>query len=225
MEITSLILTFNEEPNIQRTLDSIKWIKNIVVIDSFSSDRTLEILKEYSNVKVFQRKFDNHTNQWNFGIEQVKTDWIISMDADYVVPQKLKDELNSIHLENSKYVAYYIPFKYCVDGKPLRATILPPRVAFFDKKFSSYVQDGHTQLLNTNGNIGEVKNHFFHDDRKPLTRWLWAQERYAKLEVEKLHKKKNKLSFADKIRKRKYLAPSPPQSPSSRSAADPSSRL
>ena len=62
-EVTPLILTLNESPNIDRTLQHLTWAKRIVVIDSYSTDTTLEILQSYPQVQIFKREFDTHTNQ------------------------------------------------------------------------------------------------------------------------------------------------------------------
>ena len=66
--ITPLILTYNETTNIDRTLQKIDWATEIIVIDSCSEDRTLEILKSYPKVIIFQREFDTHARQWNYGL-------------------------------------------------------------------------------------------------------------------------------------------------------------
>src|SRR5436190_63 len=69
-EITPLILTYNEAPNIARTLASVSWAKEIVVVDSFSSDNTLKIARSFPQVRTFQRAFDCHQNQWEFGLKE-----------------------------------------------------------------------------------------------------------------------------------------------------------
>ena len=145
-QITPLILTFNEAPNIERTLNQLTWAERIIVIDSFSTDETLEILSRFSNVEVFQRPFDTHANQWNYGLEKSNADWVLSLDADYIVSDALKKELDSLSLDEI-ISGYFIPFQYYVLGKPLRSSILPPRQALFRRELSSYVDDGHTQLL------------------------------------------------------------------------------
>jgi glycosyltransferase involved in cell wall biosynthesis len=71
--ITPLILTYNEAPNIDRTLRPLSWAKEVIVIDSGSTDETLAICKKFQNVRIVIRPFDNHTAQWNFGLQQVKT--------------------------------------------------------------------------------------------------------------------------------------------------------
>ena len=206
-EITPLIIAFNESLNIERNLEKLFWAKRIVVIDSFSTDNTLEILELYSTVEVLQREFDTHTNQWNYGLEQINTEWILSLDADYILSDHLIEEFKSICLD-SNINGYFIPFKYCVFGKSLRGSILPPRQALFRKSKSVYVDDGHTQLLQVTGQSKHLKSFIFHDDRKPLSRWLWAQDRYMIIEAKKLVETPvTELNFGDRIRKYKLFAP------------------
>ena len=205
--ITPLILTYNEEPNIDRTLNKLTWAKEIIIIDSFSTDKTLEIIKSYPNTKLYQRNFDSHTNQWNYGLEEIQTDWVLSMDADYIITEDLLKEITNL---DHKYLAdgYFIPFKYCVFGKPLSQNILPPRQSLFLKNKATYIDDGHTQLLENQGKISYLNNAIYHDDRKPLSRWLWAQDRYMILEVKKiLNTPNHELSLGDKIRKKVIFAP------------------
>jgi glycosyltransferase involved in cell wall biosynthesis len=204
--ITPLVLTYNEAPNIARTMEQLNWAQEIVVIDSYSNDETVNILKSYPRVKIFQRVFDTHATQWNYGLEQIKSEWVLSLDADYFVPDQLIAEI--ISLNDSSIDGYFIPFKYCVFGKPLRGTILPPRQMLFRKEKSTYIDDGHTQLLVNNGSLSRISVPVYHDDRKPLSRWLWAQDRYLLIEANKLlETPESQLSFGDRIRKQKILAP------------------
>jgi glycosyltransferase involved in cell wall biosynthesis len=204
--ITPLILTYNETPNIGRTLEKLTWAQEIIVIDSFSEDSTLEILKSYPHVKIFQRKFDTHARQWNYGLEQVNTEWVLSLDADYVLTDELIQSFSS--LNNSTIDGYFIPYKYCVFGKPLHGTILPDRLALFKNSHATYIDDGHTQLLKLQGQSSRIAAYIHHDDRKPLSRWLWAQDRYMVMEAKKLLGTPDReLSWGDRLRKRKIFAP------------------
>src|SRR5829696_4996130 len=94
-QITPLILTFNEAPNIARTLESLTWARDIVVVDSFSEDDTLKIAASFPQVRVFQREFDCHRNQWEFGLKEtgISTPWVLALDADYVLSDDLVAEL------------------------------------------------------------------------------------------------------------------------------------
>ena len=205
-KVTPLILTYNEASNIDRTLQKLDWATEIIVIDSYSEDRTLKILNSYPQVKLLQRKFDTHTQQWNYGLAQIQSEWVLSLDADYVLTDLLIETIGSV----SDPIAngYFIPFKYCVFGQPLRGTILPPRLALFKKASATYIDDGHTQLLELKGRSSRLDAYIHHDDRKPLSRWLWAQDRYMVIESKKLLQTPDReLSWGDRIRKRKIFAP------------------
>lgn len=205
--ITPLILTYNEAPNIERSLQALSWAHRIVVIDSYSTDATLELMAAYPQVEVFQRKFDTHGNQWNYGIDNIQTEWVLSFDADYVLSEGLFEELRYLH-PPADTNAYFASFQYCVFGKPLRGTILPPRQVLFRKAWATYIDDGHTQLLSVKGKSAHLNGFVLHDDRKSLSRWLWAQDRYMVLEAKKLLDTPDaQLSFGDKLRKRKLIAP------------------
>ena len=80
-QVTPLILTFNEAPNIARTLDRLSWAGDVVVVDSFSTDETGAILARFPNVRVFQRAFDTHAQQWNFALGEtgIATPWIVAL--------------------------------------------------------------------------------------------------------------------------------------------------
>jgi glycosyltransferase involved in cell wall biosynthesis len=204
--ITPLILTYNEAANIDRTLQKLTWAKEIVAIDSYSEDTTLDILRSYPQVKIFQRRFDTHTQQWNYGLERVASEWVLSLDADYVLNESPIATFSSSI--DSTINGYYIPFKYCVFGRPLKGTILPPRLALFRKNSAIYIDDGHTQLLKLEGRSSQLSYYIHHDDRKPLSRWLWAQDRYMVIESKKLLETPDReLSWGDRIRKRKIFAP------------------
>lgn len=206
-EVTPLILTYNEAPNIDRTLQCLSWATTIVVVDSYSNDETLEILHSYPQVKVFQRKFDTHAQQWNYGLEQVHSQWVLSLDADYSVTDELIAEIAALPVD-SQINGYFARFKYCVFSKPLRGTILPPRQVLFRKDKAIYIDDGHTQLLQLTGKSAMLAGYINHDDRKSLSRWLWVQDRYMVIEVKKLFETPaHELSWGDRIRKQKISAP------------------
>lgn len=208
--ITPLILTYNEEHNISRTLTALRWARRILVIDSHSTDMTLDILAKFDNVEVLQRKFDTHAAQWNYGLSQISNGWILSLDADYLINADLLDEIAIAISTNSNNAisGYRAPFRYCVAGKPLRGTVLPPRIILFHKSAGIYQDDGHTQQLHLNGLCADLHHPIFHDDRKPLSRWLWAQKRYIDLEAAKLiATPKKQLSIADRMRNRYIFAP------------------
>ncbi|WP_179198191.1 glycosyltransferase family 2 protein [Nostoc sp. T09] len=206
-EITPLILTYNESLNIHRTLQSLTWAKRIVIIDSYSTDETLDILYSYPQVEIFQRKFDSFAAQCNYGLEKITTEWILSLDADYVLSDELIDEVKTLPLEFG-VESYQVRFKYCVFGQPLRGTLLPPRKVLYKRKKAIYQNDGHAHRVSVEGSSRLLSGYIYHDDRKPLSRWLWAQDRYMGIEAKKLlETPASELSLGDRIRKQKILAP------------------
>lgn len=206
-KITPLILTYNEASNIDRTLQQLTWAKEIMIIDSYSTDETLEIIASYPQIKVIQHKFESFANQCNFGLSQIESEWVLSLDADYVLSQEIIDEIGSISDYND-IDAYIIPFKYCVFGKPLRGTLYPARQALYRTNKAVYENDGHAHRVTIDGTIRSLNSYIHHDDRKPLSRWLWAQDRYMVIEAKKLLETPDReLSWGDRIRKRKIFAP------------------
>ena len=169
--ITPLLITFNEAPNIARTLDKLGWARRIVVVDSGSSDGTLEILARYPQVALFTRAFDNFADQCNFGLAQVQTEWALSLDADYELSDRLVQELSSLG-EEEEVAGYRASFVYRIHGRPLRGTLYPPRVVLYRVKNARYVNEGHGHKVVISGDVRTLSGVIYHDDRKPLSRWF-----------------------------------------------------
>lgn len=208
--ITPLILTWNEEANLRRCLERLRWAEQVVIVDSGSTDGTVAIAAEFPNARVIERPFDDHTTQWNFGVDATGTPWVLSLDCDYVLGEGVEDELAALPVEENEGLdAYYASFRYLIFGKALRSCLYPPRAVLFRKDRCRYVPDGHTQLLQiTAGRAGHLCTRIDHDDRKALTRWCSSQDKYAKLEAEKLLAlPPSKLSLQDRIRRTMILGP------------------
>ncbi len=206
-EITPLILTYNEAPNIARTLQKLTWAKRIVVIDSYSNDETLEILQTYPQVEIFQNKFESFASQCNYGLTKITSEWVLSLDADYILTDELIEEIKALP-KDPKVDSYIVRFKYCIYGYPLRGTLYPPRKVLYRGNKAVYMEDGHAHRVCLNGNYDNLNSYIDHDDRKPLDRWLKSQDKYITIEANKLLETPvNELSFSDRIRKQKIIAP------------------
>lgn len=205
--ITPLVLTYNEEANFARCLARLAWAREVVVVDSRSTDGTKATAGRHGNVRFLERPFDNHTAQWNFGVDQVVTDWVLALDADYILEAGFEQELAALQ-PAAEHAAFAASFRYCINGRPLRGTLYPPRLVLFRRAKCRYEQDGHTQLLRAGGSTAALRTRILHDDRKPLSHWVWSQDRYAKLEAEKLAAVPPAgLSLNDRIRKTIVLGP------------------
>lgn len=208
-QITPLILTYNEAPNIARSLGSVSWAKDIVVVDSFSDDNTLEIAKSFPGARVFQRTFDSHRNQWEFGLKEtgIATEWVLALDADYVVSNELTSELKNLR-PDFETAGYRANFVYCIYGKKLHSGIYPPVTVLYRRAAASYIQDGHTQRVALDGPIESLRGPMFHDDRKSLKTWFNAQARYTELEAQKLRSaQRAELNFPDRLRRWRIVMP------------------
>jgi glycosyltransferase involved in cell wall biosynthesis len=206
-EITPIVLTFNEEANIARCLERLAWADQVLVLDSFSTDRTTEIAASFGNARIEKRVFDNHTSQWNHAVSLCNTPWVLSLDADYVIPAQFAAETHGLN-PSPETTAYFARFRYCIMGKPLRASLYPPRAVLFRRDSCTYIEDGHTQLLSIRGKTNELEGEILHDDRKSLGRWLSSQLKYAELEASHLLQlPPAKLHRADRIRRGGVTAP------------------
>ncbi len=206
-QITPLILTFNEAPNIARALEWLKWAKEIVVVDSGSTDETVEIVRRWPQVRVVQRRFDSFAAQCNFGLEQIHTPWVLSLDADYVLAAGFETELAVLHPPEG-VSGYRAAFTYCIHGRPLRASLYPPRTVLYRKDKAHYRDEGHGHRVQIDGPVRALRARILHDDRKPLDRWLAEQNRYAVREAEHLLKSPvGHLNRADRLRCKVVLAP------------------
>jgi len=199
-DITPLILTYNEAPNIGRILNRLGWARQILVIDSGSTDETKNILSAYAQVRVIHRPFDSFAGQCNFGLSQIETSWVLSLDADYVLPQGFADELDGLTVDDAVN-GYRARFRYCIFGRPLRGTLYPPRTVLYRRDKAEYQDIGHGHRVRIKGQVTELRAIIDHDDRKSLSRWLDSQRAYAQLEAEHLlATPKSELSRADRLR-------------------------
>lgn len=206
-QVTPLILTLDEENNIGRALERLGWARRIVVVDSYSSDGTLEILRAAPSVEIFHRHFDTFADQLNYGLRQVKTEWVLSLDADYIVPDGLAEEIATLPVDPDQG-GFYAAFEYAVFGRKLRASLYPPRPVLFRRHAGRYVNDGHRQFLQIDGSTGTLRGKIIHDDRKPFSRWAASQASYAEAEAEKLlSAKTSQLNLPDRLRRTAMLGP------------------
>lgn len=224
IELTALILTYNEEENIGRTLASLRWLPQVLIIDSYSDDATLEIAEKYPNVSISQHTFGTFASQCQHGLSLIKTEWVLSLDADYVLTSELVEEIKNVPGPRD-IAGYRARFRYCIYGAPLRRTLLPPRTVLYRRANASYYAEGHGHRVRIDGKTGELNGYILHDDRKPLQRWYESQIRYAELEARYLlgadselsvtsyrlsgeeKGRARELSVQDKVRKMIFVAP------------------
>ena len=206
-EITPLILTFNEAPNLRRTLERLSWARKILVLDSGSKDATLEITRSFPQVCVMHRAFDSFARQCNFGLEQITTEWVLSLDADYVLTGEINREIAALQ-PTDQVSGFKARFTYCFHGRQLRASLYPPRTVLYRRAKARYRDEGHGHRVDIDGGIANLSGAILHDDRKPLSRWLGEQVKYARTEAEFLTTTPvSELKTADRVRQKIVLSP------------------
>jgi glycosyltransferase involved in cell wall biosynthesis len=209
IDITPLILTFNEAPNLERTLSRLTWAKEIVVLDSGSTDATRAILSRYPAVRVVERAFTNHGDQWQYALEHtgITTEWILALDADFVLTDEILREMEGLQPPD-RVSGYRASFDYCIGGTPLRGAAYPPVTVLYRRRRAHYIADGHAQRVQLEGDVVPFTGKIHHDDRKPLAGWLASQIRYMRLEADKISSAPpGTLSWPDRIRKLIVVAP------------------
>tara|TARA_R110002051_G_scaffold271361_1_gene331699 strand:- start:52 stop:822 length:771 start_codon:yes stop_codon:yes gene_type:complete len=115
-KISVFIITYNEERILDKCLNKLSWVDEIVIVDSGSTDATLEICKKY-DVKVFHKDFNGFGEQKQFALEQTSNEWVLSLDADEILSDELIIEIQSAIKNNSAIKGYYIKRKHVFLGK------------------------------------------------------------------------------------------------------------
>ena len=206
-EITPVVLTRDEEVNIARILGQLRWAREVLVVDSESSDRTREIAATFPNVRVVVRRFDDFAGQWNHAASLIGTPWLLALDADYFVPDALAAELDAL-APPPDVDGYEAAFRYAVNGRPLRGTLYPPHAVLVRRSAATFAMDGHAYRIRVPGRVERLRNPIIHDDRKDLRRFIARQKKYMRDEAAKLRAIPwRAASGAGKLRKLRVVAP------------------
>lgn len=208
-QITPVVLTYNEAPNIARVLDRLRWARDVVVVDSHSTDATRRIVEGFSNVRLFTRPFVSHLAQWTYAIEEtaIGTDWVLRLDADHVLTEAVIGELANLD-PPADVAAYLTPFSYRIYGTALRGSTYMPAIRLMRRGKTRLYHEGHCERVSADGRVGQLRNPVVHDDRKPLERFLAAQTAYMRLEAESLVAgARSTPRLIDRLRRRKFIAP------------------
>lgn len=190
-DLTTIILTHNEELNIEECIKSVKNIsKRIVVIDSFSNDRTVYIAKK-NGAEVYQNKWVNYAKQYKYGIEKadIQTKWVFRLDADERLTKRSSEELEKLCStnENTDINGIIVRFEVNFLGKKLRhGGIYPFRKLLVYKYGYGDIEDRHMDehIVLTEGKTIELKSDSLHYDYKDLTFWVDKHNKYSSREVQ-----------------------------------------
>ncbi len=205
IKLSIAMATYNEEKNIEHSLNSVKgWADEIVIFDGSSSDNTVKLAKKLG-AKVFV--VDNpphfHVNKQK-AIDICQGDWIFQLDADEELTSDLKEEISKIILNGSKYAGYYIPRKnyFLAHWMKKTANYPDPVIRLFKKGKGRVPAKATHEQIEIDGEIGWVKNDMLHYGDVSFTRYLIRSNRYSSMDARYLKAAETKITFGFSV---KYL--------------------
>lgn len=186
-KLSALVLTKNEEENIEACLNSINWIEEIVVVDSLSEDNTKEICLDFENVIFYEREFDDFASQRNYGLEKISNPWVFVIDADERCTPELREEIEQ-ELENPKVEGFEIPRKNYFLGKWIKyCGWYPDYTLRLFKNVYRYKGLVHEDPQ-VKGQINKLENDLIHYTYKDLKSYVDKMNQYTSLDAEKKYK-------------------------------------
>ena len=179
-KVTAIIPTFNEEHNIEVAIDSVAWADEIIVVDSFSTDNTVELAKS-KGARILQREYENSASQKNWTIPQASHEWIFLLDADERVNEQLKSEVIKILTQPEKHQAYWIKRRNFFMGKEVKYSGWQGDkvIRLFKRDNCKYENKGvHAEVI-CDGTIGMLKEKLIHYTFKDIYHYLEKWDRYT----------------------------------------------
>lgn len=159
--ISAFVITYNSERHLRRCLSSLQFVDEIIIVDSYSNDHTLDIAKEFG-VKIIDKKFTNFSEKKEFAKNQCTYEWIINIDADEYIPNETANEIKN-SIKDSKYDAYLIPFKtYFLDKEIKYGRHRKEAHIRLYKKDLSYGNESVHERIKGAKNIGKLKSPIIH---------------------------------------------------------------
>jgi glycosyltransferase involved in cell wall biosynthesis len=196
-KITAAIITYNEEKKIERCLKSLDWVDEIVVIDSFSSDRTVEICLRYTK-KVFQHAWPNdYSEQRTRSHQYAANDWILFLDADEVVTKGLRDEVIAVLSGVPSADAFAIPRREFFGGRWIKAGGWYPqyKTILYRKSRGRWVEPIHEKFV-TDGKTDRLLNPILHDGYGDFKTFMDKFNAYSSIEAERTFREGRRTKFS-----------------------------
>jgi len=196
MNLTAIIPTFNEEANIEAAIGSVSFAREIIVIDSYSTDKTVEIARSL-NCKIMQREFDNFSSQKNHAIRKASNEWVLLLDADERISPELKNEILHTLKSEPEYDAYWIYRNNFFMGREIHYSGWQNDkvIRLFRKSTCRYNGLPVHEEIATIGNTGFLKNRLNHFTYKNFDNYLGKLNRYAWLQAAEYDKKVKRITF------------------------------
>lgn len=187
MKITATIITLNEERRIVRAIESLRCCDEIVVLDSGSVDRTVELATNLG-ARVVDGPWRGYAGQKNYAAEQASHDWILSIDADEALSEALEGEIWNLKKKGPRYDAYTMPRLAQYLGRwILHSGWYPDRkVRLFDRRRARWVGDFVHESVQVDGTLGHLKSNLLHFTCNSLSEHLKSMDGYTTLAAQQL---------------------------------------
>jgi glycosyltransferase involved in cell wall biosynthesis len=198
-KLSVITLALNEEHNIGECLESVQWADEIIVVDSGSTDKTVEIAKKYTD-KVFTVEWKGYGATKNFALGQSLGDWILWLDADERVPEQLAQEIqHAIREDNAGFSGFSVARRAYFLGKWIRhCGWYPGRVTrLFRKANARFTENNVHEQVVIDGRVGELKNDLLHFTDPNLDHYFYKFNRYTTLAAQDVHAAGRKFSLYD----------------------------
>jgi len=193
-KLSALVITYNEENNIDNLIDNLSFADEIIIVDSFSSDNTVAKIKQHKNVTLIQNKFVNFSEQRNYALQYANHEWVLFIDADERISPKLKREINnSINNSEKNIVAYEIYRKFYYKRKLVRFSGWQTDKVYrlYKKSHVSFKRNLFVhELLDINGEVAILKEKIKHFSFDSYEDYKNKMTHYATLRAEELFIKK-----------------------------------
>ena len=187
MKISATIITFNEQDNLPRALNSLGCCDEIVIVDSGSTDQTVELARGLG-ARVIERDWPGYARQKNFAAEQASHDWILALDADERLSDPLQRELQGIKQQGARYDAYSCPRLAQYRGKWIRHSGWYPdhKVRLYDRRKARWVGDYVHESVRVEGSLGVLEGDLLHYTCPTFSRHIESVNRYTTLAAQEM---------------------------------------
>jgi glycosyltransferase involved in cell wall biosynthesis len=184
-KVSVIIITYNEEKNIARCLESVRWADEIIIVDSFSKDKTLKIAKRYNN-KIFQREWTGYSEQRNFGLLQATNEWVLFIDADESISSLLADEIKVALQGGGELDGYYLLRQSFYLGRKIEHGEWNPdwKLRLVKKEKAKWVGPRVHEKLSLSGRRGYLEGPLYHFTYRNIGHHLKKVNLYSSLFAE-----------------------------------------
>lgn len=196
MKISATIITYNEERNLPRAIESLRCCDEIVIVDSGSTDRTVELALRFG-ARVLEANWRGYAGQKNYASDQALHDWVLSIDADEALSEDLEAEIWSLKKKGPDRDAYTVPRLAQYLGKWILYSGWYPdrKIRLFDRRKARWVGDFVHESVVCDGRAGELQGNLLHYTCGSLSEHIKTMDRYTTLAAEEVVARKTKVGY------------------------------